>query len=204
MDTNYYNGVGRRKEATARVYLKEGTGKAEIRMRSRREKNSLVKKIQTEITELKKSINNLDKTLSNQKGEKKPAEQALEVVKFELEEKVIKLKKQLKQVEQRKKPVKELKDYFYMEPSLCEDIFQPLKLLSKQNEYDLVVRVKGSGFHAQAEAIRLGVARALLKISPEYKTTLKSFSLLTRDARRVEPKKIGHKKARKKTQFSKR
>ncbi|CAI2190726.1 10310_t:CDS:2, partial [Funneliformis geosporum] len=86
---------------------------------------------------------------------------------------------------------KDLKGYFYMEPSLYEDIFKPLKLFSKENEYDLLVRVKGSGFHAQAEAIRLGVAQAMLKISPEYKTTLKSFSLLTRDARRVEPKKIG-------------
>ncbi|CAJ0749358.1 23743_t:CDS:2 [Entrophospora sp. SA101] len=99
---------------------------------------------------------------------------------------------------------KDLKDYFYMEPSLCEDIYQPLKLFSKQNDYDLLIRVKGSGFHSQAEAIRLGIARALLKISPEYKITLKSFSLLTCDARRVERKKVGFKKARKKTQFSKR
>jgi small subunit ribosomal protein S9 len=146
----------------------------------------------------------LDKTLSNQQGEEKRAEQALGVVKFELEEKVIKLKKQLKQEEQKKKPAKDLKDYFYMEPSLCEDIYQPLKLFSKESDYDFFVRVKGSGFHSQAEAIRLGIARALLKISPEYKTTLKSFSLLTRDARRVERKKVGFKKARKKTQFSKR
>ena len=160
MNNNYYIGIGRRKEATARVYLKEGTGKAEIRTRNGKGKSALVKKIQTEIAELKKSINNLDKTLSNQKGEKKPAEQALEVVKFELEEKVIELKKQLKQVEQRKKQAKELKDYFYMEPSLCEDIYQPLKLFNKEKDYDLIVRVKGSGFHSQAEAIRLGVARA--------------------------------------------
>ena len=136
MDTNYYTGVGRRKEATARVYLKEGKGQAQVRTKNGKEKN--------------------------------------------------------------------LRDYFYMEPSLCEDIYQPLKLFSKENDYDFFVRVKGSGFHSQAEAIRLGVARALLKISPEYKTTLKSFSLLTRDARRVERKKVGFKKARKKTQFSKR
>ena len=91
-----------------------------------------------------------------------------------------------------------------MEPTLCEDIFQPLKLFSKEKSYDLLVRVKGSGFHSQAEAIKLGVARALLKVSSEYKTTLKSFSLLTRDSRRVERKKIGFKKSRKKEQFSKR
>lgn len=204
MNNNYYIGVGRRKEATARVYLKEGTGKAEIRTRNGKGKNSLVKKIQTEIAELKKSIDNLDKTLSNQKGEKKPAEQALEVVKFELEEKVIELKKQLKQVEQRKKQAKELKDYFYMEPSLCEDIYQPLKLFNKEKDYDLIVRVKGSGFHSQAEAIKLGVARALLKVSPEYKPTLKSFSLLKTDSRKKEREHIGFKTSRRPTQFSKR
>src|SRR4051794_24339223 len=126
MNSDYYFGIGRRKEATARVYLKEGTGKAEIRVKKGREKSTLVKKIQAEITELKKSIDNLDKTLSNQQGEKKPAEQALEVVKFELEKKVIELKKQLKQIETRKKSVKKLTDYFYMEPTLCQDIYQPL------------------------------------------------------------------------------
>jgi small subunit ribosomal protein S9 len=136
INSNYYIGVGRRKEATARVYLKEGKGQSLIRTKGGKEKD--------------------------------------------------------------------LKDYFYMEPSLREDIYQPLKLFNKENDYDLLVRVKGSGFHSQAEAIRLGIARALLKISPEYKTTLKSFSLLTRDARKVERKKIGFKKARKKTQFSKR
>src|SRR6185295_12368829 len=99
---------------------------------------------------------------------------------------------------------KNLKDYFYMEPSLCEDIYQPLKLFNKEKDYDLIVRVKGSGFHSQAEAIRLGVARAWLKVSPEYKTTLKSFSLLTQDARRVERKKIGSKKSRKGKRFHKR
>jgi len=134
-NNNYHLGVGRRKEATARVYLKEGNGEGQVR---------------------------------TDKG------------------------------------VKALRDYFYMEPSLCENIYQPLKLFSKEKDYDLVVRVKGSGFHSQAEAIRLGVARALLKISPDYKTTLKNFGFLTRDARKVERKKVGFKKARKKEQFSKR
>jgi small subunit ribosomal protein S9 len=97
-----------------------------------------------------------------------------------------------------------LKDYFYMKPALCEEIYQPLKLFDKEKNYDLIVRVKGSGFHSQAEAIRLGIARALLKIFPDYKTNLKSFGLLTRDVRRVERKKIGLKKARKSPQWSKR
>src|ERR1700748_3414690 len=100
MDNDYYIGVGRRKEATARVYLKEGRGVAKIR------------------------------TKTTKKGADK-----------------------------------DLKDYFYMEPTLCEDIFQPLKLFSKEKSYDLLVRVKGSGFHSQAEAIKLGVARALMKVS---------------------------------------
>src|SRR5579859_5112805 len=115
MNNNYYIGIGRRKEATACVYLKEGTGESEVR--------------------------------SNKKRQTK----------------------------------KSIADYFYMEPSLCDDIYYPLKLFSKEKDYDLLVRVKGSGFHSQAEAIRLAVARALLKISPEYRLTLKSFSLLTQD-----------------------
>jgi small subunit ribosomal protein S9 len=84
-----------------------------------------------------------------------------------------------------------------MEPSLCEDIYQPLKLFNKEKNYDLIVRVKGGGYHSQAQATKSGVVQALLKISPEYKITLKSFGLLTRDARKVERKKIGLKKSRK-------
>ncbi|CAG8547007.1 39215_t:CDS:10 [Gigaspora margarita] len=162
MNNNYYIGVGRRKEATARVYLKEGKGQAHVRTNN---KNIIVKKIQKDIAEREKSLNNLN--LALEKAEKDTTGQALR-------------------------------------PSLCEDIFQPLKLFSKEKDYDFFVRVKGGGFHSQAEAIRLALARASLKISPEYKITLKSFSLLTRDARRVERKKVGFKKARKKTQFSKR
>lgn len=135
MNNNYYIGVGRRKEATARVYLKEGKGQAQIRTKH---------------------------------GEKK------------------------------------LDDYFYMEPSLCKDIFQPLKLFNKEKNYDLIVRVRGSGFHSQAEAIRLGVARALLKVSPEFKPTLKSFSLLKTDPRKKEREHIGFKTSRRPTQYSKR
>src|SRR5215204_4393240 len=98
MNNNYYIGVGRRKEATARVYLKEGKGQAQVRTKH-----------------------------------------------------------------------------------------------GKEKKYDLIVRVKGSGFHSQAEAIRLGIARALLKVSPEYKPTLKSFSLLKTDPRKKEREHIGFK-----------
>ena len=92
MNNNYYTGVGRCKEATARVYLKPGTGKAIVRTRNGKEK--------------------------------------------------------------------ELKGYLYMEPSLCEDIFKPLELFGKAKDYDLLIRVRGSGFHGQAKAICSGVAQA--------------------------------------------
>ena len=92
MNNNYYIGVGRCKEATARVYLKEGTGKAIVRTRNGKEK--------------------------------------------------------------------ELKDYLYMEPSLCEDIFKPLELFDKAKDYDLLIRVRGSGFRGQAKAICSGVTQA--------------------------------------------
>ena len=91
-----------------------------------------------------------------------------------------------------------------MEPFLCEVIYQPLKLFNKEKDYNLIVRVKGGGFHSQAKAITRGVAQALLVSSPEYKTTLKSFGLLTRTVRKVERKKIGLKKSRKAPQWSKR
>jgi len=136
MNNNYYIGIGRRKEATARVYLTEGKGQAQIRTKQRKEKK--------------------------------------------------------------------LEEYFYMNPSLCKDVLKPLSLFNKENDYDLIVRVKGSGFHSQAEAIRLGIARALLKVSPEYKPTLKSFALLKTDPRKKEREHIGFKTSRRPTQFSKR
>jgi small subunit ribosomal protein S9 len=73
-----------------------------------------------------------------------------------------------------------------------------------QNQYDVKVNVNGGGIRGQADAIRLGVARALLKIDPEYRRLLRAESLLTRDAREVERKKPGRPKARKRFQFSKR
>jgi small subunit ribosomal protein S9 len=87
-----------------------------------------------------------------------------------------------------------------MEPALCENIYQPLKLFNQEKDYDMIVRVKGGGYHSQAQAIASGVVQALLKISPEYKITLKGFGLLTHDSRRVERKKIGLVKSRKSRQ----
>ncbi len=81
---------------------------------------------------------------------------------------------------------------------------EPFKVTDTDNKYDVVVNVKGGGLTGQAGAIRLGVARALLKANPELRKKLKGFGLLTRDPRMVERKKYGKRKARKGQQFSKR
>jgi small subunit ribosomal protein S9 len=72
------------------------------------------------------------------------------------------------------------------------------------NGYDLKVNVAGGGINGQAEAIRLGISRALVEVAEENKTLLKGEGLMTRDPRMVERKKPGQPKARKKFQFSKR
>ncbi|MEM6801553.1 MAG: 30S ribosomal protein S9, partial [Bacteroidota bacterium] len=69
---------------------------------------------------------------------------------------------------------------------------------------DIKVNVNGGGIKGQAEAIRLGLSRALIEANPEFRPVLKKAGLLTRDARKVERKKYGKKKARKSSQFSKR
>ncbi len=80
----------------------------------------------------------------------------------------------------------------------------PLVLLSKDKTIDVNARVSGGGLKGQAEAIRLGIARALLEMSDDYKVSLRKEGFLTRDARVKERKKPGLKKARKAPQFSKR
>lgn len=72
------------------------------------------------------------------------------------------------------------------------------------NRFDVLVNVDGGGVNGQAEAIRLGIARALTEYNPEYRPALKKEGLLTVDSRQVERKKSGRKKARKRFQFSKR
>jgi len=81
---------------------------------------------------------------------------------------------------------------------------QPLSLLNIDDQYDVVINVFGGGYNGQAQAIRLGIARALVKLDEENKSALKAEGFLTRDSRVVERKKPGQKKARKKFQFSKR
>ncbi len=84
------------------------------------------------------------------------------------------------------------------------DILQPLTLTDTGSQYDVMVNVYGGGISGQAGAIRLGIARALLLVNPEYRGRLKKAGLLTRDSRVVERKKYGLKKARRSPQFSKR
>jgi small subunit ribosomal protein S9 len=83
-------------------------------------------------------------------------------------------------------------------------INQPFVLTDTVGVYDVKVNVMGGGINGQAEAIRLGISRALVEISTDYKPLLKADGLMTRDPRMVERKKPGQPKARKKFQFSKR
>ena len=81
---------------------------------------------------------------------------------------------------------------------------QPFKLTETVGKYDVVATVDGGGITGQVDAVRLGIARALVKIDAEHKPKLKAEELMTRDPRAVERKKFGRKKARKRYQFSKR
>ncbi len=98
---------------------------------------------------------------------------------------------------------RELKEYF---PSsiLQYIVLQPLNLLDVQEKYDIKVNLDGGGPSGQAEALRLAISRAMLKIDPESRSELKAAGFLTRDPREVERKKPGQPKARKRFQFSKR
>ncbi|OIQ24420.1 MAG: 30S ribosomal protein S9 [Crocinitomix sp. MedPE-SWsnd] len=98
---------------------------------------------------------------------------------------------------------RDVKDYFAT-PVLLEKINQPFNLTETLGQYDAKINVDGGGVNGQAEAIRLGISRALVEINADHKPALKAEGLMTRDPRMVERKKPGQKKARKKFQFSKR
>ncbi len=98
---------------------------------------------------------------------------------------------------------RELKDYFPSE-ILQYIVTQPLNLLEAGSKYDIKVILDGGGTKGQAEAVRLAIARALVKVNPEDKTALRANGFITRDPRVVERKKPGQPKARKRFQFSKR
>ena len=98
---------------------------------------------------------------------------------------------------------RELDNYF---PSaiLQYVVKQPLALLGVEGKYDIKVNLYGGGFTGQSQALRLAIARALVKLNAEDKKTLKDVGFLTRDSRAVERKKPGQPKARRRFQFSKR
>jgi small subunit ribosomal protein S9 len=98
---------------------------------------------------------------------------------------------------------RDIKEYFNT-LILQYRVNQPFLATETQGKFDVKVNVSGGGFTGQADAIRLGIARALTERNPEFRALLKTDSLLTRDPRMVERKKPGQKKARKKFQFSKR
>ena len=98
---------------------------------------------------------------------------------------------------------RDFKEYF--PTSILQYVVQqPFQLTNTESKYDLTVNLDGGGITGQAEALRLAMSRALIKIDPEHRTVLKSNGMLRRDPRMVERKKPGQKKARKKFQFSKR
>ncbi len=98
---------------------------------------------------------------------------------------------------------RELNDYF-PRPYQQIKLQKPFQLTENTDKFDLNINVKGGGITGQVEAIRLAIARALVKVDAENKSSLKAEKLMTRDPRMVERKKFGQKKARKKFQFSKR
>lgn len=98
---------------------------------------------------------------------------------------------------------RDYKEYFGAE-TLQYVVTQPLVLLNVADKYDINVTLDGGGVKGQAEALRLGITRALVMIDAECKPALKAEGFLTRDPREVERKKHGQPKARKRFQFSKR
>ena len=98
---------------------------------------------------------------------------------------------------------KDYKEYFPVD-QLHYVVEQPLNLLEVKDKYDIKVNLTGGGIKGQAEALRLGIARALIEIDPECKAQLRAEGFVTRDPRTVERKKPGQPKARKRFQFSKR
>jgi small subunit ribosomal protein S9 len=98
---------------------------------------------------------------------------------------------------------KDYKEYF-PQPHVQYNVTAPFEAVEVENIYDLKVNVDGGGYKGQAEAIRMAISRALVKLNEDFRSPLKARKYLTRDARVVERKKYGKPKARKSFQFSKR
>jgi len=98
---------------------------------------------------------------------------------------------------------KKLEDFF---PTMAQRtrVLEPMRTVSLEGQYDVIARLEGGGTTGQADALRLGIARALVELNPELRRDLKKAGLLTRDSRAVERKKYGLKKARRAEQYTKR
>jgi len=95
-------------------------------------------------------------------------------------------------------------DVYFGRETACMVVRQPLELVELLNKFNINVTVKGGGIGGQASAIRHGITRALIEYNEELKSPLRKAGFVTRDAREVERKKIGLRKARKRPQYSKR
>ncbi|HTF29363.1 MAG TPA: 30S ribosomal protein S9 [Flavitalea sp.] len=98
---------------------------------------------------------------------------------------------------------KDYKQYFSL-VYLQNQVELPMKTVQGLDKYDVKINASGGGMKGQAEAAKLGIARALVEVNPESRPALKAAGVLKRDPRSVERKKFGHKKARRSFQFSKR
>jgi len=98
---------------------------------------------------------------------------------------------------------REMKEYFPLF-TLQQAVNAPFLATGTENRFDVSVKVSGGGIHGQADAIRLGIARALIDLNPDYRSSLKKLGYLSRDARVRERKKYGHKSARRSPQWAKR
>jgi small subunit ribosomal protein S9 len=98
---------------------------------------------------------------------------------------------------------KNYKEYFSLQ-YLQNQVELPLKTIQALDKYDVKINASGGGIKGQAEAAKLGIARALVELNVEFRPALKAAGVLKRDPRSVERKKFGHKKARRSYQFSKR
>lgn len=93
---------------------------------------------------------------------------------------------------------------YFPQTHIQHNITDPLKTVEVETLYDINVNVNGGGFKGQAQAVRMAISRALIKLNEDFRSPLKAQKFLTRDARVVERKKYGKPKARKSFQFSKR
>ncbi|HSE29607.1 MAG TPA: 30S ribosomal protein S9 [Candidatus Saccharimonadales bacterium] len=99
---------------------------------------------------------------------------------------------------------KKAEDYLSSNEAWTAELIQPLKLIGKEKDFDVSVRVTGGGHAGQVDAIKLAISKALAGMNDDLRGTLKKAGLLMRDSREKEPKKYGLRSARKREQFSKR